>query len=506
MKPLFTKKTDRIVVNGKMEPDGMKFFIDVERISEEPVTRQDIIEVLKEFAKVEMIDLDVINDIVRHLNDPEAKEKAVKDRRVAKGRPAETGSDGKLLLLVKALTGEVELEQTVEGGPQEAVVNYRDIHLFDNLEAGRVVARVYEPKMGADGYDALGKVIPGKKGNPYKLQIDKTLSSRMAQVAGGEFTEVVAGADGYLMIESGRLTIQSELVIKGNLDYHAGNLDFIGMVKVLGDVMPDFRIVTKKGIEIRGMVRGENVLVARSGDVNIAGYVYGGLESSIIAAGDLYAAVVQEINAEIGGDAHIKKECVDSILRIGGSLLMPEGTLMGGTTHVVKGVQAKRIGNEAGQHTVIHLCSAAEATMEYDRIVTGLEDHARAISLLKSHLGPLVKTPERIQYLKEPLRSKMMAFVTKLRELVQSRESLVLKQQELIHKISGDLDMRINFSKKLFPGVILCAGKVRHEVKDEKNGPGCLVFDREKEEFVEAEYHELTGHASAGKDKGQKGK
>lgn len=498
MKPVFSQKSDRLAVNGKLEPDGMKLFIDVDKLSDDLVTRQDIVDLIKNHVKMDLVDLDVINDIAKCLNDPEAEDKSQKDRRIAKGKPAETGADGKLLMMVKAFTGEAQVN---EEGEQKAIVDYRDIHLFDNIESGMVIARVYEPKMGEDGYDALGKPLPGKKGAPYKLNIDKTLSPRPGQASGGEFTEVVAQSEGYVLVDQGRLSIQNELVIKGNLDYHAGNLDFIGSVKVLGDVMPEFRITARKNIEIRGMVRGQNVIISKGGDIIITGFIFGGEDSKVVSAGNFTATVMQEVNAEVGGNCIIKKECVDSTLNIGGALIMPEGTIMGGTAHVVKGVQGKRLGNEAGQPTTIKVCSSVEATMEYQQLISGIEDHDRAVELLKSHLGPLVAAPDRIQYLNEPLRSKMEKLVEKLRGVLKSREGLILKQKELQQKAAAaELVMQVNYSKKLYPGLIIVVGKERFVNKEEKDGPAAIMFDKASGEFLEAEYKEIAG----GSEKGQK--
>lgn len=507
MKALFSRKSEKLIVNGKLEPDGMKLFIDVEKISEEPFTKQDIIDLIKDSVKMDLIDMDVINDIVLHLNDPKNEEVETKDRRIAKGKPAETGADGKLLLLIKALTGEVELLQPEEGaeeGETQAIVNYRDIHLFDNVEAGKVVARIYEPKTGSDGYDALGKVLPGKKGNPLKISLDKTLTSRAAAEGAGEYTEIVAQSEGYLLSESGRLSVQPELIIKGDLDYHAGNLDFVGSIKVLGDVMPNFRVTARKSIEIRGMVRGENILVARNGDVTVSGYIYGGPESKVMASGSFFATVLQEVNAEARGDMTIKKESVDSILRVGGALLLPEGSLMGGVAHVVRGVEAKRIGNEAGQPTHIVLCNSVEATMDYEQIVRQIDEHEHAVEIIKSHLGPLLSNPDRIQFLNQPLRSKMEALLGKLKNVVRSREELQRKRQEMLLKSTNDLVLKVNFRKKLYPGVIVMVGKNRLEIKDEKDGPGSIEFVSAQGEFVDAEYKEITATAVVTKEKGRK--
>ncbi|NMC64127.1 MAG: DUF342 domain-containing protein [SAR324 cluster bacterium] len=492
MKQIYSKKTDRIILTAKLDPENMKLFIDVERISEEPIARQDLLDIIKDFVKLDFVEMDVIQDIVERLNDPEAKEKIERERRIAKGKPAETGADGKLLLLVKALTGEIEMLHGEEGDETKAIVDFRNIHLFDNIEVGTIVGRIYEPKVGADGYDALGKAIPGKKGNPCKISLDKTLSTRPGQASGAEFTEVVAQAEGYVLSESGRLSIQPELVIKGNLDYHSGNLDFIGSVKILGDVMTGFRVSAKGNVEIRGMVRGENVLSSRTGDIVCSGYVYGGPDSKIVAAKSFHSVVMQEVNAEIGGDAFVKKEVVDSLLRIGGSLHIPEGALMGGVTHVVKGVEAKRLGNDAGQRTVIILCHSVEATIEYELLVNSIEDHNRAIELLKSHLGPLLSNPERIQFLNEELKSKMEKFFQKLKAVAKSREELLQRQSQMLQKASNDVIRRVNYKKTLYPGVVIVAGQVRYEVKDEKNGPGSIEFDPSKGEFVEVEYKELS--------------
>ncbi len=44
-------------------------------------------------------------------------------------------------------------------------INYKDLNLFQNIEAGDVICDIIPPGDGTDGTDVLGHAVPAKKGN-----------------------------------------------------------------------------------------------------------------------------------------------------------------------------------------------------------------------------------------------------------------------------------------------------------------------------------------------------
>src|SRR5690606_7419459 len=132
---------------------------------------------------------------------------------------------------------------------------------------------IYPPKAGTDGIDALGNKISAESGQPYKPSFDKTLLIEQSADPAHDFQIVSAQEDGYIFDDGGKLGVRTELFVRDNVDFRYGNIDFIGSVKVSGDVMPGFNITARKGIEVLGSIRGGS-LICMEGDIKVKGFVY----------------------------------------------------------------------------------------------------------------------------------------------------------------------------------------------------------------------------------------
>lgn len=475
-KAAFTAESDRVAVTGKIDPEKMKLFVDIERKAEGVVTREELLGLIEKSVPNDLIDYGVIDDIVKHVN---AGEK-VTDRRVAKGHPAEPGHDGKVLFLVKQFSEKGDREVKVD---EKGFANYFELQLFDNIEKGRAVARLYPPKAGKDGRDVTGAKVVSKPGKPAQVSVDKTL--RIAKDSGKDgFDTIFSEAEGFLLDDHGKLTIQEELVIKNDLDFHYGNIDFIGRVKVMGDVRPGFSIKARKGIDINGAVQGGAVLVSPEGDINVKGFLFGGENSRVVTGANLTVSVAQEMNAEVRGTVNIKKQVLDCMIRCGRSVHLPEGSVVGGEVFSVCGMEGKLIGNEVGKPTAITLSSSVEATAEYATLQEQIKAHENATVLLKSHLGPLAENPSRIQLLKDPHKSKMEQMLRKLKVVEEGKVKLYGKREELLKSSIRSGTCRVNILKKMYPGVTIKSGDIKYVSSDEVPGPKSITLDPEKGEFV----------------------
>lgn len=484
MKTVFAKTSEKIILSAKLSEDKLKLFIDVEPVQGESaplITRDDIMTVLAEFAGSAEINVDVIDDVVKHLN----KAEKVSERRISKGTAPIDGSDGKILLLLKKFN-----DQAVLRADQRSYADFTDIHLFDNVKKGQIVGRVYPPHAGTDGVDALGGKIPAKPGKPFKTSVDKTITIKKDENTSNNYEVLIAEEDGYLCEESGKVMIKAELAVSGDLDYRYGSVDFIGKVIVQGDVLPGFNITAGKGIEVRGSVRGGS-LICMGGDIVVRGYVYGGKESRVICAKSFSANVAQEINAEVGGDIIIHKEAIDCRLRSETSVYVNGGQLVGGETFVVCGVEAKFLGNQANKETLIIFCSDVETHTEYAKVAVAIESHEKAKSLVEMHLGPLAQNPARIQLLKSPHREKMQALHRKMEEIERSRLELIAKKTKLLENARNNQVIRANYQSTCYDGVLIRAGEQNFTVKETLNGPGSINFVSSEQKFEITAYQPL---------------
>ena len=482
MNTILEKDTERFVLRLKSAPDDLKLFLDIIPKEGAPpgpgLTREELVAVIENEGKVKDVDLAVVDDAIKYANRGEA----VEERRIKKGREAEPGEPGKLLLLVKKFTGKGEMRPDEDGR-----ISLTSVHLFDNVRNGQVVARVYPPKPGKDGEDVFGRVVPAKPGQPIKVKGDKTVRVESAPASGEAFTRVVALCDGYLTEDACALTVHDELYVKGDVEYHYGNLDFVGKIKISGDVEPGFSVTARLGLIVEGSTR-EARLRCPEGDIEIKGFVFGGEGGSIVGGKNLVASVMHEVRAEMVGNITVRKEAIDCTLRTQSSIIMPEGRLIGGSSMCVCGAEAKEFGNPAGQETIIALASSVEVSTEYCELLVHIANHDRTLKLIELHLGPYAKNAARIQFLNSEHRVRMEQLMRKRTQVEESRLRLLAKKKAMLEAGRSNAVLRVNYHQALYPGVKIVAGDAAFVAKEQLKGPATIEFAADKGEFVVGEF------------------
>ncbi len=482
----------------KLSDDGLKLFLDATPKGKKAVKGAELAILFSKGIGQADFDKAVLDDIAKGLSDG----KPCKERRIAKGQEAKNGANGKLLLLVKKFELKPKYREVEE--EKQRRISFTNLHLFDNIKKGQVVARVYPPKNGEDGIDVFGKKIAALPGEPFKVALDKSLVLNSASEGNERFETVVSELEGYLCEESGKLMIKEELVIPGDLDFRFGNINFIGSLKVQGDVSPGFTLSAPKGVTVQGAVR-ESRIASTQGDVVIKGFLFGGRNSLVVTGQNFYGAVIQEARIEAAGVISISKEATDCILRTEKGLLMPEGTLVGGEIFSVMGVECKRIGNEATKRTVIRLCNSVEVSAQYEKLLLDIENHEKAKKLLELHLGPYAKNTSRIEFVSGPHRDKLRALAAKHKAVQDGRIALLARKKEMLESGRGVEGSRVNILSEAFPGLVVKVSETAEfELKDPLKGPKSIVFDVEKGSFEVQELKPLEIALEKGEKDGKK--
>lgn len=458
MKTLLGKQLDDFSLVVKISDDKLKLYIDIEPVK--PVSIE--VDLLKSMIAEVAPQADLHHDVLLDVRRVVASGEKVLERRVAKGKAAESGADGKLLLLVKPLSGKGEVQLDERG-----YAKFDELHLFDNIEIGQHVARIYAPKPGQDGFDALGARIVGAPGKPVKVTLEKGLQRGAGP--GAEYEIVTAQLAGYLNADGLRLAMHEELRIQGDLDLKFGNIQFIGSVKVSGEVGAGLTIQAKRDIEVGGA--REARLISKEGKVTVRGFLFGGDGGRVEAAAGFHGSVVHKAKIETQGDICVDREALDCVLRSQSYIRIAGGRCVGGDVYVVKAAEAKEWGNEAGLRTSLHLSSDVEARAEYTDILKQRARLEQAIELIKLHLGPFATNPTRIQHLKEPHKAKMMALILKLTEIQRALGGIENKRNELLSTAQGAEGLRVNVVSCMHAGVVIDARELKFAPTELVAGP-----------------------------------
>lgn len=424
-------------------------------------------------------------------------DKPLERRRIAKGRAAVPGRDGKLLLLVK------KFEQQNNRLPPE-VVDPRYIHFFDNIEAKTIVGRLYPPHPGTDGVSFDGKPIPFVPGKAIEVKVDPSVSLNQA----GTYQELIAQQAGYLTEDKGVWTIKNELVVGGDLDFRFGDVDFVGSVKIRGSVKKDFTIKARGDIEVSGDVNQARI-ISKQGSIIINGSCIGERTQSlqvseatshqamndkmknrgadISAAKSITISRVENAVIEAGADVTIKREIKTCLLRTRTNLLIPEGQIVGGDTFAVCGVEAGTLGTTVGTATSIYAISDIESSSEYVDLDQQLRSHEAAEEMIKLYLGPYLKMPNRVARLNPDYRKKIEDLMRKLKGIESSKAKLTEDLNKLLSSANQSSIFRVNIIKIAYPGVQLIAEDVEYKINADLKGPVTIEYQGKDKAFTTGE-------------------
>lgn len=143
---------------------------------------------------------------------------------VACGTPMVPGEDGRL---------EEKYEREPErmfGTDQYGNLDYHIQNNIQNIHAGDVICKVCLPTKGKDGRDVLGNVIPERAGKTVRIPMGQNTSLNE------DGTELKADVDGRLRYEGGKFCIRPVIRVSGDVDFHVGNIDFLGDVYITGSI------------------------------------------------------------------------------------------------------------------------------------------------------------------------------------------------------------------------------------------------------------------------------
>ncbi len=252
---------------------------------------------------------------------------------VARGRPAVPGKppeiDYKFATDPYALRG---------AKSEKDRIDYRDRGPLPFVSAGDEVAMLIPGTDPIHGRSVTGKEIRAD------IELAEGLKpGRNVEVQDGRYVAKIEG--GPRLDDKGRIEVDENWIVDGNIDIHTGNLIYPGGVDVRGVVHAGFE-VNAKSVRIRGVEK--NAVVKAGEDVVIGGGILGG---KVSAGGSVIARFIDNAAVTSVGDVNVKLSVINSDIRSSG--VTKAQTIIGGTVMSLKGVQCVNLSSEASRATLI---------------------------------------------------------------------------------------------------------------------------------------------------------
>lgn len=335
---------------------------------------------------------------------------------IAQGVPPKPGRDASIRVLVKAGS---DLSPVVR---HDGRADYRNVDNIHQVKKGEVLAVKTPLAPGEPGEDIFGKTLPAPaaKDAQFKQGANTAVSE--------DGLSLVAAVGGFVYENAGALSVGITYVLKGDVDFHTGNLHYHGDIQVLGNVKEGFTVEADGDVTIEGTVEGAEV-VSHEGSVTLRSAAFGHGKGRIAAKRGIRVSSAQDLRIECEeGTVEVGKglrncQVVADALKAG----KPGCAVMGGEVRAYSEVEIADLGGE-GCHTLIRIL---------DKAAEAAKARLREIEKARAELPPRI----------EPLEKKlkyMKAMVAKFGAAMSERAKADLKSvadgYAALRKAEKDLD------------------------------------------------------------------
>jgi uncharacterized protein (DUF342 family) len=397
------------------------------------MTRDELAVFLKQYNVREGIDQSALDDFVIKA----AAGQQQVDVLLASGTAPIGGEDEHIVLSVQPST-------LIHSGDENVTtIDMYIVQTFINVAAGDEIGRIIPAGAGTPGRNIMGLPIPPQQGKPMKCTVGKNIRIEDMEENG---KLLIATATGRFCQTVDAISVEEEYVVKGDVNFRIGSINFKGVVHVHGDVLDNFDITAEKGLTVSGNIGVS--FIHSVGDITFCG-MDGQDKGRIVCGGTVHAHFIHNVEIECVGDVIADVEIHNCTIRTLGRIVVDKGAISGGSYIARGGIEAKKLGSMAATPTRLH------AGVDYHDVE---ELNQLFEELIEAH------TKQR--------QSRLLTEVMELRKLTAE---LTDKIHAVRSKADAVANAKINFKSALYENVQMTLGACTEEFKEQKDGSFSII-------------------------------
>ncbi|CAI6027395.1 DUF342 domain-containing protein [Cohnella sp. JJ-181] len=374
---------------------------------------------------------------------------------VATGLPPTAGVNGYVKVLF-----EDQGQSRRPAEREDGSVDYREMKQLANVKAGQLIATRVPPLPGTAGMTVTGETVAPKEGKEASFKVGKNV------VVNADKTAMYAAMDGLVTwTDKEKLNVFPVFEVNGDVDYHTGNIDFVGTVVIRGNVLTGFRVRASGDIRVTGGVEGAEM--ESDGSIEISGGIIGSNKGFVKAGVDVKCSFVQEGNVTAGQDVLVSQSIMHSNIRAGRSIRCEgaKGLIVGGLLQAGDLLVARTIGNAMSTVTSIEVGlkpelrqEMADLRQQVRQMSESLDKTEKALVLLDQLAAAGQLTPDRLA-----MRIKLNSTRRQVTEELRTAKEHILE----IEKTLEDTDLaKVNVLHTVYGGTKIVIGRYTRFVKD----------------------------------------
>ncbi len=350
---------------------------------------------------------------------------------------------------------------------ESGAIDYRKKTAQSTVEKGQFLAHLIKPIPGKDGKNIRGKRVPAQQPKKVRLRPGKNVSHDE------EKDMFYAESTGRIKLSEHILSIDEILHINGNVGLESGDIKHTGTIIIEGDAQEGATIETTGDVEIKGLVEPCDISIG--GNLTVQGGITGSDDKRIKVCGDIHAKFILDSNVEAEGSVVVEKEIIQSNLRVRGSVMIPNGRIVGGRIKALGGVDMGKGGSEACTPTTISVGVDFRLKPQLDELEEKTKQLGENLKKIHTIIDPLMKrqktlSPERREAVTELLNNSY--------EMEELREEYNKKIECIKEDAKEHEKLEVRIRNRVFPETIIEIKEERHYVKSEFIGPGRAVIGK----------------------------
>jgi uncharacterized protein (DUF342 family) len=359
----------------------------------------------------------------------------------AEGVKAVNGRDAQIVYNFK-VRHEVQLKE------RDGRIDFKELDLVQNVEAGQVVARKEPREDGTPGQTVTGRILPAKPGRDLAIECGKNV--KLSE----DGSSAVAMINGQVLLVAGRVSVEPIYTVEGDVNLKTGNILFLGTVFVRGNVEDGFTVKAAGNIEVMGSV-GKCTLDAE-GDIIVHQGILGKSEGRVHAGANLVSKFIEHSRVEAEQNVLVSDGIIHSFVDANQRVICQgrRAAIVGGRVRATEEIHAKSLGSVAGTETILEvgldpgrkekLSTALARRGELERQLEELERNLRTLENLRKVLPALPEDKAQDLATLSDARSQALAELETVNATVREIETY-LAGLKLFGKVSA--------SDRVFPGV-----------------------------------------------------
>ncbi len=404
------------------------------------------------------INYDVIDKILTNME-------LNKDYIIATGKEPIHGKDGYVEYFFKT-SKDFEPEVDEAGN-----INFKSLHIVNNVSEGDKLALIYFPTNGVDGTDIFGKPAKGRRGlNPIITFDDASVE----KLEDGTLISKVAGA---ARLSKGKVIVENQFVVQGDVGPASGNIEFNGNVIVTGNVLTDYEIRATGDVEVKGSVEGGSIYA--KGNLIVHKGIIGMDKGIVDVEGFVQSKYIQSCHVRCGEDITAESllycdiKCKKTITVKG-----RKGVMNGGVYKAATMIQVKQLGSHMCTKTTVEVGIDPDLIEQYRHLKEEIRVANEQIEKLDTIIAALSKVKESLS----PEKKQM--FVNALNSKDQIKDKLHTDNydyhviEELIAKASGGT---VIVTGMAYQGVKIQISECSYYVNNEMKG---MKFTKRRGDIV----------------------